>query len=63
LTKQQEKMIIDMRQASVQDLVSLSRLLFNVSSVLSYQGIKLQIKKTATYSSPFKTQQLDFSSK
>lgn len=63
MTKQQEKMIIDMRQAGVQDLVALSRLLFNVSNVLSYQGIKIQIKKTTTCGTPFKTQQLDFSSK
>lgn len=43
---QKEKVIIDMRKSTKEDLLLLSRLLLNLSTILSTQNLTIQVKKS-----------------
>lgn len=44
---QKEKIIIDLRQSSPHDLLVLSKLLVNISAILSCHGLSIKVKKPA----------------
>lgn len=43
---QKEKIIIDLRKSNQHDLLVLSKLLVNLSAILSCQGLTIQISKS-----------------
>lgn len=52
---QKEKIIIDLRQSTPHDLLVLSKLLVNISTILSCHGLTIQVKNPAcktTFNTP-----------